>query len=478
MSDKIYKNQARGGEWMKEKYEGYINVFISADEMSADIFFVSAPESGFYDVDEIVRYVNMQGIKEGIDREVIESSLVESKYGEFIPFASGILPTEPKDGYFEFYFNTKPSKNPKTKEDGSVDYYNLNLVEVVGEGQVLAEYNLKEDGTDGITVKGKILPAKKAKDMPPLRGKGFTISEDGKIYYAEHDGKVDLNLGHLNVSDIYMISGDVDLSTGNINFRGDLHISGNITSEMQVKATGNITVDGLVEAANIETGKGLLVKGGILGGGKAQIKAGDNVYAQFIENAVVESNNCVQADSIINSKIIAYQDINVFGKTSCIIGGYIKANRCIRTKIIGSDKGVTTSLEVGINIDCMIERKRTEENLTKLEQDLEKVEKLIDNISKAGKEKSDVFLQATRTKIELTAEVFRLRSLLNELTRQMEVGKDAEIIAEDKVFAGVNVIIDGVRHNVVEDYETIKFFRKGPKIVSKKCEPEDQFVIS
>lgn len=453
---------------MEEKYTNYINIYISDDNMNGDIFLAVPPEPDFYVADEVIEYVKDHKIVEGINRDVIEEAINTSHYCEFIPFAQGKPATEAGDGFFEFMFNTNPSKKPKLKEDGSVDYYNLNLVEVVEKDTVIAVYHEKRDGIDGYNLQGTVIKAKQGRDLPPLRGSGFYVSDDGKKYYAEQDGKVELSMGRLIVTGMYTVSGSVDLSTGNIDFRGDLYITGNVIREMTVKATGNITIDGLVEAAHIEAGKGILIKGGILGGGKAVIKAGDNIYAMFIENSYVQSNNCVQADSIVNSNVTAYSDINVFGKTSCIIGGIIKANRYIKTKVIGSDKGIKTSLEVGVSNQCRMERKTCRDRIEYLEESISKMERVMASLAKAGKDKTEVYIQATRSKIELSAELYRLRSIIDELDKRIEIGKHAKIIAEKRIYPGSKICIDGRSYGVIEEFESIVFYRKEEKIVSKK----------
>jgi uncharacterized protein (DUF342 family) len=98
-----------------------------------------------------------------------------------------------KHNYFLDYsytFNTAPNKKPRLREDGSVDYYNLNLIQCVSEGDLLAKYFEKVEGKSGRTVTGRELPVEKYKNLPPLRGKGFTTSEDFIEYYAAYDGKV------------------------------------------------------------------------------------------------------------------------------------------------------------------------------------------------------------------------------------------------------------------------------------------------
>ena len=201
------------------------------------------------------------------------------------------------------------------------------------------------------------------------------VSQDRIEYYAAFDGKVEVSNGVLTVLKISTIPGDVDLSVGNLDVKGDLEILGNVRAGMIVKAKGNITVKGLVEAAEIEAGKDVLIKGGVLGGGKARIQGGGNVYAQFIENAAIKCGNCVQADSIVNSIVEAYNDVNIFGKTSAIIGGMITANRVIRTKYIGSSAQVLTRLHVGIEASTLAEIQQKELRFAENEKELDKIEK-------------------------------------------------------------------------------------------------------
>jgi len=455
------------------EYSEYVNININDDQMSADIFLVKPPSDDFYNMQDLLEFIEDEGVVFGVNKNILKEVVRLKRYGEYIKFAEGIMPGEAKNGYFDFKFNTNPSKKPKLKPDGSVDYYNLSLIEITEKDELIAEYIPKIDGTEGKTVKGTIVPGKKALDMPPLRGKGFYVSEDKNKYYAEYAGKIELSMGRLNVSNTHTIEGDVDLSTGNLDLRGDLYIKGNVKSNMVVKASGNITIDGLVEDANIEAGKGILIKGGILGGDKAVIKAIDNVFASFIENAYVESNACIQADSIINSTIVAYNDINVFGKTARIIGGRIKANRYVKTKVIGSRKGVTTVIEVGVPNDCHVEKMKYADQLEDLQTEQSKVEKLLGKLAKTGEEMTEMFISTTRRKIELSAEIYRLKALIGELERRITIGKDAQIIAEKKIFPGAEIFIDGIKYIVSDEFDRIIFFRKVDKIVSKRYDLEE-----
>lgn len=458
---------------MEKELSKYVAIAVSEDEMSADLFLSAVEDPGIYNVDEIIEYIkDTEGIIFGVKPSVIMEMINQKIYGKMITVARGKESKDGRDGHFEFKFETNPSKSPKLLPDGSVDYHNLNLVQSVCVGDVLAVYEPKEEGSEGMTVKGRVLPAGKCRDLPPLRGKGFRISEDGKNYYATCDGKVELSMGILNVLQFHTITGDVDLSVGNIDFKGDLEIMGSIKEGFRVKATGNITVNKLVEAAYVEAGKDILVRGGILGGGKAELSAGGNVYALFIENATINANNCVQADSIVNCHISAFNDINIFGKTSTIVGGSMKANRMIKTRKIGNELGTMTELTVGIEPDVIHTYTKMSKELEELENKLTKVEKTIELLTSKSEKDEKLMMQLIRTKIELSAELFKSKSIVDELQKRIEVGKYAEIIAEDKVCPGVIINIDGYTVHVDEEYSDIIFLRKGDRILTKKIQKD------
>ncbi len=451
-----------------------LEIDISEDLMSVALCLkpVDDFDKELYNTEDIIKLLTGEGIVVGINKDMIDEMIAQKIYGEYVVVARGVEVKEGTDGYYDFKFDQNPSKKPKLLASGSVDYYNLNLINSVDVGTLLAEYIPKHEGSNGINVKGKVIYPKKTRDLPELRGNGFQIDEHNR-YFATVAGKVELNMGQLSVLPICTIPSDVDLSTGNLDFKGDLEIMGTITAGMIVKATGNITVNKRIEAANVSAGKDLLVRGGILGGGKAEISAVGNVFAQFIENAHVSSGGIVQSDSIINSDIVAYKDVNILGKASTIVGGSLKANRRIRTKYLGSETCVKTMIEVGVEESVNTSMKELHTQLEDEEKGLEKIERTLDLYKDKKGYDPKTYMQLVRTKIEKTAEVSRLRSMYEQIRRRVEVGKYAEVIVEKRVYPGVRMVIDGKSTVLDNEYEQIVFKRKGDKIVTKRYLDED-----
>lgn len=75
-----------------------------------------------------------------------------------------------------------------------------------------------------------------------VRGRNVYSGEDGLSLYSEIDGQVMYIDGKLSVFSTYEVPADVDNSTGNINFVGNLSVRGNVLSGFVVEVGGNVEV--------------------------------------------------------------------------------------------------------------------------------------------------------------------------------------------------------------------------------------------
>ena len=93
---------------------------------------------------------------------------------------------------------------------------------------------------DGMDLRGKLILAKRGRDLVPLRGKGFQRSEDGLTYTSLMDGKIEMTNERITILPVYEVSGDVDLSIGNIDFRGDVivHCPGKLCATSALLSSG------------------------------------------------------------------------------------------------------------------------------------------------------------------------------------------------------------------------------------------------
>jgi uncharacterized protein (DUF342 family) len=450
----------------------YVKIKVNDDKMMASVMLKEPPEGESYAFEDIMGRLRTEGVTTGIKEDVVKTMAEHGIYNQRVVIANGLDPVEGRDGYYDFKFRLNPESSPKVNSDGSVNYYELALFDSVENGDLVATYHSKESGTDGYDVSGKVLSSAVKVDLPQLKGKDIRISEDGMEYYATIAGKISYSLGRIFIDTIYTVTGDVDLSTGNIDFKGDVDIMGRIASGMTVTASGNITVDGIIEGATVNAGKNILVKKGILGGNTARIHAGGNVVAQFIENTNIECDGDVQADSLINSNVKCYGSVVTHGKNGKVLGGKIKADKMVYTRYLGSTSGVKTDVQVGIDLSLIMSKKEMEAKLNGQRAELDKIEAIIEKCQKAPNSKTDM-MQIIRTKIALSSEISKMTAVFDEVTKRIEKGRDSEVIVEDGVYPGVSIAIDGKILKVNESFKQIVFCRKGEQVLTRRLEDDD-----
>lgn len=316
-------------------------------------------------------------ITTGIDDNVISYLAETPPYFVLIPCASGTPVQEGEDGRIVEHFPRQLTRSVKMDEKGVADYRALNYVQVVNEGDLICDIIPPKEGRAGVRVDGTIAEPRVCKAAVPPAGANTVISEDGTKLLAAKGGHLEHDGTKFQIKLILDIPTDVDYNTGNIDYQGDVHIHGDVRGTFTVKATGNITVDGLVEAATVEADGDILISCGVLGDNNAVIKAGGNVRAKYIDNCVVSAGKSVFADCIMSSQVSSDESIQVNTGRGVIIGGTLSAANSIKARVVGTESGRKTEIELGSlsyattekGIDTEELREYVEE-LNKLEQDI------------------------------------------------------------------------------------------------------------
>ncbi len=331
-----------------EVRESYI-LQVGPDKMAAAARFYPPSEAGErMTLKEFIGDLKNKNINFGVQTDALARFFAAPAYCTDILVARGKQPRHGTDAKIEYYFETDLHAKPTLKEDGSVDFFDLNTINHCKRGDVLARLYPADPGDYGNNIHGELIKPRDVRAYSLKYGRNIAVSEDGHTLISEVDGHVTLVGGKVFVSNVLEVE-NVDNSTGNIDYDGNVKVNGNVCTNFSVKAKGDIEVSGVVEGASLEAEGNIIIARGMNGMAKGVLKAGGNVIAKYIENSMVSAGGYVSTESILHSEVTAGTEIVVDGRRGFITGGRVCAISRIQVKNLGSPMGADTIVEVGVN---------------------------------------------------------------------------------------------------------------------------------
>jgi uncharacterized protein (DUF342 family) len=275
------------------------------------------------------------------------------------------------------FFEINPSlKSPQAEPKGNarVDYRAFSPFTIVKKGQILARQRPRKEGQDGKDIYGNSIAHGTIK--PEGVSGGEHTKSDEKYIYADINGQFIEERGLLRVQDSLEIKGAVDYHTGHIVFPGDIRIEGPVSDGFKIYSGGSLTIKQTFDVTEAITKTDLIVAGGIIGRGRALVKAGGALRTKFIENCKVASRKTISVDAdIVNCSIYTMEKIEMSEKGT-ILGGEIYAVQGIRTGSIGKKSGKATHIHCGVDFTALQEKEKLNYNLRIIGAKLAKLREL------------------------------------------------------------------------------------------------------
>ena len=314
----------------------------------------------------------------------------------------------------------------------------------VESGTLLATWVPAKAGTAGVGVDGGAILPPELPDSAPDHGDGVRsephpMVEGGVALRADRDGIVRVDeRGVLEVSELVVIEGDVDLEVGNVDVSGSVLVQGNVQAGFRVTARHDIHVSGSIEDAEVLAGGSLLVEGGILGGGVRRIFAGERLEAAFIQNALVECGGDVVIASDTRSEIRCSGVLLAEKGAGHLCGGDYWAGRGVRADELGSGKGAPTRVQVGRDPLLAREVAQATQRMRELERELRRREQESAEASRPGSAGSvDSARLMARAMIDSEQKVQALRERRAQLLGALESAPLPTISVATRVHSGV-----------------------------------------
>lgn len=452
-------------------------MLISADGMEACLSCNGEAEPMLPSREEIASLLRDHNIVFGIREEAVEKLMqADPRSGPFL-IAEGMRPIQGQDGWIE-YSHAKHPPPQEEKEAKKVDFHELGWINNVSKSEIVAEVHPAEPGVPGTSVTGEKVDPQSVTTPSIKLGKGVSLDPgypDRVIALEDGNAVLDAD-GTLHVETTITISGDVDYSTGNIDFVGSVIITGDVKSDFTVKAKKSIEIHGNVEDATIEAGGDVVVRNGFIGTGKGVLQAGGKATVHHVLNQkVTAGSEVIVVREAVCAKIVAGNRITA--PTAVFVGCVLEAGNEIEVLNLGNGEEGQSRARVGRR-GILNERVNT-------------VDKDIAVVQKQASDTKDTLYKIVRIQLDkggLSPEQqqlsAKLRFLQTELQRKieqlqkdkeslkLELNKDsmARIIVRDTLFPNVSLEMNGLRklnHNALKEVILTEY---GGKIEEKPLE--------
>ncbi|MEG6616031.1 FapA family protein [Peptococcaceae bacterium 1198_IL3148] len=205
-----------------------------------------------FDLSMILSTLAQKGITYGIDQQAIKT-LLQNPSDDRVLIARGVKPKPGVDESITILFDTKKDDRPKVLADGRVDFKQKKIASV-DIGEVLAVKVAGKPGEPGMAVDGSKIEPPAYKTLELKAGQGTMLQQDGFSVVALDSGlpsvAIKKDVWTFQVLPLLEYS-DVNLSTGNIEFNGNLRINKDVAEGMSVFSSADVEVGGSVYEAKV-----------------------------------------------------------------------------------------------------------------------------------------------------------------------------------------------------------------------------------
>ncbi|MEX2673361.1 MAG: FapA family protein [Phycisphaeraceae bacterium] len=288
-----------------------------------------------------------------------------------LTIATAVEAVSGEDGALKWLVDEAESETNEPGPDESVCFYQWSAYVMVEPGQVLAQVTDPTDGVDGRDVTGRTIAARAGRNAPLTHDDSIMRDARGRLI-AQIAGVLIRQRDKATIAPRLDIQGNVDFSTGNIDFDGEVHIAGSVCDRFVVNATAGVRVNKLIEAATITCGGDLLANSGIAARNQGRLQIGGSLFTRYLDSVVGSitgdlniDRECIRADLHVGG--------NITGPRASIVGGSIVVARGIQVATIGSLAHIPTFLQLAsmprkeqVRDRARILRKQIEEHRSKL----------------------------------------------------------------------------------------------------------------
>ncbi|NLL67073.1 MAG: DUF342 domain-containing protein [Clostridiaceae bacterium] len=419
-------------------------------------------------VKEIFEALNQAGIVFGINSKLLAGPLEAGV--EYI-IAEGFPPVNGTDAEIKLYEIS--NLKPQVIDSNNVNHYELNLINHVQAGDWLGERKEPTPGFPGKSVRGKEIPAIPGRNLPLLydRLSVRETYEDGlTILTSKKNGAVYYKGDSIGVYDYLEIKGDVDFSTGNIDFDGYMSVKGTVEDNFSVVASNDLEIlgyYGVGAAEKISSLEGnIYIKGGIAGKNKAVVRCKKNLYVKFLSDITVECEGSVYVGFYCMNSNVRAKQLIIESPKGRIIGGKIDVDIQVSAAEVGNRSESRTQIRVrGFDRNNLkIELDKTLNELDENRKEITRIKQHLQvysgSISQLTKEQVNNYEDLKNTYAELKEVIKELEFRYKSINEYLKTPGEGAVIAKTRIYPKVKVEIKNQCEEILQSVPMVTYFVK------------------
>ena len=471
------------------RLDAQLNITIDPSKLSAKAEIISAHGGKYITLDQITEKIKTLKITHGISTKMLHLLIRKSKNSPPGTLYQGVIakgdnPVHGTNAIFERLVETPSERilKPQKKENGQVDMRDLGELVTVSTGTAIMRKIPPQEGSPGMTIAGEPIKQLAGEDSTLNIGENTELDpNDENILLATVGGVPHEIENGMRVDDALLIN-NVDVGSGNVNFKGDVIIAGDICDGMEIKASGNITVAGFIESAHIECAGDLFVGKGILGRKRTtegaqfscNINCKGSVTATFSQYTHMNVGKDLHIkNQLLHCLIKCHGHISVqndSGNKGVILGGLLSAYKGISTVVLGAPAGTKTLIDLtGLYPELIATKSRIEKNIKKEELKIHSIfetQKIISTSPLTKKRKAiDARLSLAQKETESTILTFKSEQEDN-LTAIQNYLKESRLVASNKLHSQISISIGNDIFLTQKNYGPTRFSLENENIVA------------
>ena len=414
--------------------------------------------------DEVYREIEDQGIIKGIKQEVLADAILEAKGGKAVTdlvFAEGQPPTHAGDRALIMRINQAKGTSVSVGQDGRADYKNQDKITTIEKDSLIAELPPPAVAEDGWDVTGKPIAARESQAQAVQLGKNVERREepDGSVkFYSLVSGVIFHERGLLDVLSLHSVEGDVGLTTGNIMFSGSVHIKGSVQSGFKVISGRRIIVDENVQAALLSADESIIIQKGIVGSGKAILRAKKEITAHFAEQALLLAVGDIHlTNASLRNQIKCNGKLYLESDKGSIIGGVVKARKGVVAVNLGSERGTPTEISFGQDYLIADRIDLEVKEVEKIKARNQELDASMRRLERSSVTNSDELARLRQGKLHNMKVMEKRNHRIFALRERFEEHFPSEIVVKGNAFPGVVLKSHGRIHELKDKTSETRF---------------------